>query len=144
MLPTLGNPSVHLVWLLAYPQTNVYSSIPKRGDLILYEHGGVRLGKRVIGLPNETVEIRQGVVWVNQQPLQEDYVVYNNHEDLPLVQLASDQVFLMGDNRQTSIDSRHLGPLYVQGVRGRVLVTPWDDAFTRIGFPERAFVSPSR
>ena len=68
--------------------------------------------KRVVGRPGETVEGREGRVFIDGEPLNEPYLrpgVVTS--DFPPVHLGKDQLFLMGDNRPNSSDSRSFGPV---------------------------------
>ena len=84
------------------------------------------LVKRVIGLPGETVAIRDGVVAINDQPLDQSYVK-EPPEKLSAwpFRLGPDQYFVMGDNRNNSDDSRNNGPISEKDIKGRVLFKLW-------------------
>jgi signal peptidase I len=89
--------------------------------------------KRVIGLPGEAVEIRQGkvIIYNTEQPkgfvLDESTYLslgaFNN--DMPKVTLGDDEYFVMGDNRMYSYDSRSIGPIKKNKIIGRVLLRAW-------------------
>lgn len=84
--------------------------------------------KRVIGLPGETVELRDSLVYIDGEQLDEPYVA---EACLPALcrnsiwQLGPDEYFLMGDNRNHSSDSRAFGPVPRSSIVGEVLVRYW-------------------
>jgi signal peptidase I len=82
--------------------------------------------KRVIGLPGETVEVRGNQVYVNGNPIAEPYLPDGvSMRDEPEITVPADQVFMMGDNRNASNDSRRFGPIPRQDIVGRAFVTVW-------------------
>ncbi|MAS33153.1 MAG: signal peptidase I [Anaerolineaceae bacterium] len=103
--------------------------------------------KRVIGLPGDAIEIRNTIVYVNGQPLEEPYI---NEACLPRecpdtaepLLLGPDEYFVMGDNRNNSSDSRDFGPVKRQFLVGEVLVRYWPPEswgiVNRIGAPAGA------
>jgi signal peptidase I len=64
--------------------------------------------KRVIALPGDTVEIKSGVVYVNDEPLEEDYIISRPRYTMEKTEVAPGQYFVLGDNRANSNDS-HTG-----------------------------------
>jgi signal peptidase I len=82
--------------------------------------------KRVIGLPGETVEVRDNQVYVNGNPIAEPYlpdgIAMRDFEELVI---PADHVFMMGDNRNQSRDSRVFGPIPREDIVGRAFVTVW-------------------
>lgn len=77
--------------------------------------------KRVIGLPGDTIESRNGKLYRNGEPLQEDYVKDNTYvyQDFS-VTVSEGYVFVMGDNRGNSRDSRDIGPVPIDNLLGKV------------------------
>ncbi|NPV71212.1 MAG: signal peptidase I [Firmicutes bacterium] len=101
---------------------------PQRGDVVVFhlpKRGDKDFIKRVIGLPGETLEIRLGRVYINQQPIDEPYVRKDVLSDHPKVVIPAGQVFVMGDNRPNSHDSRAFGPVPINLLRGKALVVYW-------------------
>jgi len=82
--------------------------------------------KRVIGLPGETVEVRDNQVYVNGNPIAEPYLPDGvSMRDEPEITVPADQVFMMGDNRNASNDSRRFGTIPREDIVGRAFVTVW-------------------
>ena len=117
MLPTLRNADYLLI-------THGASHL-KRGDIVVTdvaETGGpVQLVKRVIGLPGDVVEVRKDVAYVNGQPepWRGQAVQPGFSTDVPPVTIPAGRIYVMGDNRAVSEDSRYLGPVPMSGVKGR-------------------------
>lgn len=81
---------------------------PERGDIIVVKDPeGFDIVKRVIGLPNDHVRIKDGMVYINQQVLDEPYII-GQSMDIDEVVVGTDSYFIMGDNRTPgeSLDSR--------------------------------------
>jgi signal peptidase I len=83
--------------------------------------------KRVIGLPGESVEIRQGIVYVNGAAIQEPYVPaqYEDMSDYGPVRVPKDSYFVMGDHRISSNDSRVFGSVPIKYIYGRAVFAYW-------------------
>jgi signal peptidase I len=101
----------------------------KRGDIIAFDYPKDRSKwymKRLIGLPNETVEIREGKVYINDQILDEPYLdeIYNQQKSsFPPQKIPEYQYFVLGDNRDNSSDSRYWGTVDKELINGKYYVT---------------------
>lgn len=109
---------------------------PKRGDVVvirLKSQGDELLIKRVIGLPGDMVEVRDGHVFVNNQPLNEPYIVGNTTTGFYApTTIPPLQIFVLGDNRGFSNDSRSFGTVPLEDVIGRAWFSYWPP--NQIGF----------
>lgn len=153
MLPTLHAGQFLLANKLAYSPIvsaafashdadNSYDhpATPHRGDIVILKRPGNPEGddlvKRVIGLPGETLELRDGVVYINGQPLDEPYLVNRGHPSMAPTKIPQGNVFVMGDNRPNSNDSRHFGPVTIDSLLGKVWLRYWPlDEFSVISAP---------
>lgn len=124
---------------------------PERGDIVVFDPPGddaqpddPLLIKRLIGLPGDHVEVRDGTVLVNGEALNEPYlhdldasVRCSEHCD---EMLGPDQYFLMGDNRNNSRDSRVFGPVELHRIVGEAIIRYWPPSdwgiVTHYRFPE--------
>jgi len=108
-------------------------SEPKRGDVVIIEQGDKNYVKRVIGLPEETLEVRNHVIYIDNQPLEENFIpeqYVNRTANYGPVSIPADSYFVMGDNRGLSKDSRNgLGFIHKKNIIGRseVIIYPFHD-----------------
>jgi len=102
---------------------------PQRGEVIVFrnpQNTKQYYIKRIIGLPGETVEIRSGLVFVNEQEVDEtSYVESPSQQSLSPLTLATDEYFVLGDNRLVSYDSRRFKGLNEKYIIGRVWFRGW-------------------
>lgn len=102
-----------------------------RGDVVVFESRepesteSFNAMKRVIGLPGESIEIIDGIVFIEGNQLNEPYLDSTYVEQMPIMQIPEDHYFLMGDNRQGSSDSRYTGPVRSDDIRARAIRTFW-------------------
>ena len=105
----------------------------RRGDIVVFRYPrnpGETFLKRVIALGGDRVEIRKGKLYLNSIPVEEPYVVHchpgwSSHEDEAAVVVPADSLFVMGDNRDNSSDSRDWGFVPEQNVIGEPLLVYW-------------------
>jgi len=100
---------------------------PQRGDVVVldFEEPQEDLIKRVIGLPGETVEIRDGLVYINGQPLEEPYINARPRYTEEPITLGADEYFVLGDNRNNSRDSHSFGAVTSDHLMGRAWLIYW-------------------
>lgn len=80
--------------------------------------------KRIIGMPNDTVEIKNGKIYVNDEEIEEEYA-YGQTSDYDKITLGDDEYFILGDNRPISKDSRYFGPVKKDEIIGKVIFRLW-------------------
>lgn len=103
---------------------------PKRGEIIVFRFAGdprERFIKRVIGVPGDTIEIRNRVVYVNDTALDEPYIKEPTYYNVSAIQVQPGHVFVMGDNRNHSLDSRafEVGQVPYRDIVGRAIFSYW-------------------
>ena len=101
---------------------------PRRGEVIIFRFPNNperEFVKRVIGLPGETVDIQNGQVAVNGIALSEPYITRRDRNNMGQVRVPDRAYFVLGDNRQASMDSRDWGFVPTENVIGRAWVSFW-------------------
>lgn len=104
--------------LLLYKLANV-----DYGDIVVLdeEKEGEIIIKRIIGMPGDTVSIRDNTIYVNGEEVEEDYA-YGETSDYEEITLDDDEYFILGDNRPISKDSRYFGPVKEDEIIGKVIL----------------------
>jgi len=106
----------------------------QRGEILAFwspEDRNLRLVKRVIGLPGDTIEVRNRIVYINGRKLDEPYAVFTDSRTIPQrdnmapVRIPADSFFMMGDNRDNSNDSRFWGFAHREEFIGTPLFVYW-------------------
>jgi signal peptidase I len=122
-------PSLHENERVIVDKVSYHIGEPSRGDIVVFPVEGepLPLIKRVIGLPGDMVEVRDGRVLVNGVALRESYASGPTVGNTRPARIPEGAVFVMGDNRAPggSLDSRRLGPIPLNKLMGRARLAYW-------------------
>jgi len=102
----------------------------ERGDVVVFWYPrdpSVSFIKRVVGLPGDTVEVREGDVYVNGHLMQEDYILprFRDDESYAAMEVKKGYYYVMGDHRNSSNDSRSWGEVPERYIYGRAVFRFW-------------------
>lgn len=137
MIPTLQIRDLLLVNKALYNFTD-----PVRGDIVVFNTDSSLAGKspplikRVVGLAHDTIEVQDGKLILNGQVLEEDFTNGPIGDDFPPTLIDEGHMFVMGDNRNNSRDSRYIGQIRLDRLIGRaeVIIFP-PTHMTSFNFP---------
>jgi len=120
--------------------------LPERGDIVIFpfpEDRSKDFIKRVIGLPGERLEIKDKIVFINDKRLQDPWGIYlsnvtfpsnvNSRDNFGPIDIPEGGVFVLGDNRDYSHDSRFWGHVETKDIQGKALYIYWSNDRNRIG-----------
>lgn len=130
MEPTLRNGERLLVNKFLYR-----FKVPELGDIVVFEYPKDPerdFIKRVIGREGDTIEITDGYVYVNGNLLEESYLVNRGRDNFGPVLVPSGQLFVLGDNRTNSDDSRYFGFVPAENLVGQAMVVYWPISNLRV------------
>ena len=113
MAPTLNDGDKVL-----YRETNNL----ERFDIIVFEYQNNKIIKRIYGLPGETIEIKNGIIYINNKKIDGDKYSYGDITDISKITLANDEYFVLGDNLKISLDSRMIGPIKKNSINGKIKI----------------------
>ncbi len=122
-------PTLHEGQYLLISKTSYWFHEPERGDIVVVEplngdKNSIPLIKRLIGLPGDTIEARDGRLWINGVAINETYVSgplsYVNRWTL-----GANEYFILGDNRNNSSDSHSWGPIPKENIIGKAIFRYW-------------------
>jgi signal peptidase I len=114
---------------------------PERHDIIVFrseegstEGGQEDLIKRVVGLPGDEISVQDGVLLVNGERQEEPYVNHRSPDTSSFgpVTVPEGKVFVMGDNRADSLDSRYIGPVSFENIEGEAFMIFWPPGHIRL------------
>lgn len=128
MLPTLQINDRLIIDKLSYDFRD-----PQRGDIVVFSPTDAlkqqnfkdAFIKRVIGLPGDKVEVKDGIVYVNDQPIQEKYIDDQPNYRFGPVTVPPNEYLVLGDNRNNSYDSHYWGFVPRKNIIGRAVVRFW-------------------
>ena len=102
-----------------------------RGDLILFGHPqkpSIRILERVVALPGETIQLREGVLYLDGKQIPEPYISQENNvkkSSTEEIEVPNGSYFVLGDNRDEAFDSREMGPIRRDLIYGKYWVKYW-------------------
>ena len=121
---TLADGQVLILNKLRYRMTDI-----KRFDIVVAKVDDTKIVKRVIGLPNEIVEIKNNKLYINGKEENNSFASTKSSDfkmsDIGLIKVPGDSYLLMGDNRAQSLDSREFGPVKKDQILGRATFRIW-------------------
>jgi len=119
--------------VFSFPTVPNSKFIYSQKELTVFEmHAGQDFIKRIVGVPGDTIEVRDKVLYVNEERQAETYVQHRYNAIMPAYigprdnfgpyTVPPDMVFMMGDNREDSYDSRFWGPVKIENIKGKAFV----------------------
>ena len=92
------------------------------GDIVVFKYQGKQLVKRIIGLPGDTIQMIDGVLFRNGKPILETYAILD-HSNVDFLIVPEGHLFVLGDNRPHSRDSRQIGCISIDTYIGTIVLT---------------------
>lgn len=129
---TLANGQILILDKMSYRKNDI-----KRFDIVVIKLDNKKIIKRVIGLPNEVVEVKDNTIYINGKEINDPYASTDtddfNMAEIGLIKIPGDSYLVMGDNREVSLDSRYkeVGTIKREKILGKATLRVWP--FTKIG-----------
>ena len=134
----LANKFIYGVKLPYFNTTIIPYKKPQRGDIVIFKFPldpKKDFIKRTIGVSGDIIEIRDKKVYVNKKRLEQDYAIYTDLRIIPKamqprdnfgpITVPEDSIFVMGDNRDNSHDSRFWGFVNLKDIKGKAFIIYW-------------------
>ena len=110
-------------WMILNRTAYMFEKV-KRFDIIVIYKDGNEIIKRVIGLPNESIEVIDNVLYIDGEKREQNFLDKNiNTADLLVEKIPENKYFVLGDNRENSTDSRVIGLIDISEIKGRASFT---------------------
>ena len=129
---TLANGQILILDKMSYRKKDI-----KRFDIVVIKLDNKKIIKRVIGLPNEVVEVKDNTIYINGKEINDPYATTDTDDfdmgKIGLIKIPGDSYLVMGDNREVSLDSRYaeVGTIKREKILGKATLRVWP--FTKIG-----------
>ena len=103
----------------------------KRYDIVVFDYNDSKLVKRIIGLPGETVEFKDGILYINGEETEDQFSSITRDYKLDIEVIPEGYYFVMGDNRNNSSDSRIIGLINEKLIEGTTTISLWPIKFIK-------------
>jgi signal peptidase I len=120
-------PNLYAGYRVMTEKVSYYLHEPRRGDIVVVERPELEgnLIKRVMGLPGEVIEVRDGHTYINGKPIDEPWIAFFGGRDISATHIPEGHIFIVGDNRPNSRDSREIGAVPFEDIIGRGWFVYW-------------------
>lgn len=129
ILSSSMEPDLQVGQRLIISKVTYHIQSPQRGDIVVFQppqnQDVIPYIKRIIGLPGDIIEIKNGNVYVNGEPLIEPYIKENPDYYMPPEIVSADSYFVLGDNRNNSYDSHIWGTVPQDSIIGKASLSIW-------------------
>ncbi len=135
MLPTLQIRERLLIEKVSPKLNNIFGTIPQRESIVVFKppkslidagyESNQALIKRVVGIPGDTIRIHNGKLFRNNIHIYEPWIIEEMIYEMDLVTVPANSIWVLGDNRNNSLDSHLWGALPIKNIVGTAVLTYW-------------------